>query len=53
MKGCCSLPEVELVWVAALDLGGNVPARVFLRCTELTLPEKPNETDMVERKNPA
>jgi len=39
-NGYCSLPEVELVWMAALDFGGAIGTRVFLRCTDLALPSK-------------
>jgi hypothetical protein len=29
--------------MAALDFGGAIGTRVFLRCTDLTLPDKPKE----------
>jgi hypothetical protein len=31
--------------MAALDFGGEVGPRVFLRCTDLALPKKPEEKD--------
>ena len=44
-NGYCSLPEVELVWFAALDFGGAIGPRVFLRCTDLTLPSDPKKSE--------
>lgn len=40
VNGYCNLAEVELVWMAAMDFGGAIGPRVFLRCTDLKLPEK-------------
>jgi len=42
-RGYCNLEEVELTFMAALDFGGTVGTRVFLRCTDMALPhDKPN-----------
>jgi len=40
VNGYCNLTEVELAFIAAVDFGGAVGTRVFLRCTDLTLPSE-------------
>lgn len=46
MNGYCNLPEVELTFVAAIDLG-QVGTRVFLRCTDINIPtcEEPRKEE--------
>jgi len=39
------LQELDLRWAAAIDIGGNTPSAVFLRCADLTLPNKENNVE--------
>jgi len=44
------LPEVELAFAGAWDFGGAIGTRVFLRCTDIMLPQHIKQQEEESKK---
>ena len=44
------MPEVDLEFMAAVEFGGGVGTRVFLRCTSIRLPQDEKQAREEKKK---